>query len=82
MRFVQVTGGTAITTENGDIVAVATSWQYANEIAAALNQNAYVPRTVDGMECVEWVKKYRNDHNVPLKVAKDEWDKRAAVCAV
>ena len=34
--------------------------------------------TVDGLGCVEWIKKYRNDHGVPLMAAKGEWDKRVA----
>ena len=81
MRYVQVTptGGTSIITDTGDIVAVATSWRYAAEIVHALNSNFREPNKVDGLECVEWVKKYRNDNGVPLRTAKDEWDKRVAV---
>lgn len=41
----------------------------------------YVPArrpTVDGLECVDWIKKYRNEHHCTLKAAKDEWDSRLA----
>lgn len=31
---------------------------------------------LDGLECVDWVKKYRNDHRSTLQAAKAEWDKR------
>jgi hypothetical protein len=39
----------------------------------------YVPTTVDGLKCVEWVKKYRNEKRCTLSEAKDEWDRRVTV---
>lgn len=35
---------------------------------------AVEPALVDGLTCVEWVKKYRNEKHCTLKAAKDEWD--------
>lgn len=31
---------------------------------------------IDGLEAVEWIKKYRNDNGTTLVLAKAEWDKR------
>lgn len=31
---------------------------------------------IDGLEAIEWIKKYRNDFGVSLREAKDEWDRR------
>lgn len=34
---------------------------------------------IDGLEAVEWIKKYRNEFGTTLRDAKDEWDKRIAL---
>lgn len=34
---------------------------------------------IDGLEAVEWIKKYRNEFGTTLRDAKDEWDKRLAL---
>lgn len=39
-------------------------------------------KTIDGKECIEWVKEHRNATGCALKDAKDEWDKRAAAASV
>ena len=81
MRHVHVTpsGGTAIVDENEEIIAVATSWRHAADIVHAINLlPVYEHPKVDGMECVAWIKNYRNAYGVPLRTAKDEWDKRLA----
>lgn len=81
MRHVHVspTGGTAVVDKEGNIICVATTYQNAAFIVEAVNRVAYTPRKIDGLECVAWVKKYREDHRVPLRTAKDEWDRRAAI---
>ena len=75
---VEPTGGTVVVDEDGQVIAVATSWTHAAQIVEALNVNPYKPRLIDGMGGVEGVKDYRAACNVPLKTAKDEWDRRVA----
>lgn len=34
---------------------------------------------IDGLEAVEWIKKYRNEFGTTLREAKDQWDRRVAI---
>ena len=70
------TGGTVIVDDRGTVIAVATRWEHAANIAHAMNTLSSSRRKIDGLDCVPWIKKYREDNNVTLKAAKDEWDRR------
>jgi hypothetical protein len=39
------------------------------------------PKVVDGLTCIDWIRKYRNEKHCSLKEAKDEWDKRSSSSA-
>ena len=63
----------------GKSLSVASYGQLVDAIDAVLGPiQPGRARTLDGLECVEWVKKYRNDNHSTLKAAKDEWDKRVS----
>jgi hypothetical protein len=73
------TGGSVIVDADGRVIAIASGWAYAANIVEALNTSnipSYRPRTVDGLECVPWIKKYREEKRCPLREAKDAWDAR------
>lgn len=75
-----------VLTDYADFVSTRNGYRMSHGELEELRQMAFVVFTgtqarlgkakLDGLECVEWVKKYRNDFCVPLREAKDEWDRR------